>query len=179
MRPLTNIACLTVLVLILTYAINTPVNDYAGVKPKLVATSPCDASLWQHVYAGDPRKFSKPQDRLKVITPCVTITGTLIHAKTEADGDFHITVDLDPQYKSMLNAKNTSGQHGYLVVEPVCANPVTQADTIKEHACDNFSQKIYNKGMDGKHVTISGAYVTDMEHGWSEVHPVSSITVIP
>jgi hypothetical protein len=31
--------------------------------------------------------------------------------------------------------------------------------------------------MKGKHVRITGAYVTDMEHGWNEIHPVTSIAL--
>jgi hypothetical protein len=31
--------------------------------------------------------------------------------------------------------------------------------------------------MKGKHVEITGAYVTDVEHGWNEIHPVTSIVV--
>jgi hypothetical protein len=96
----------------------------------------CDPSLWNHVYAGDQRRFSKPQDRLQIIQDCVTVTGTIITAKPEKDGDFHIRLQLDPQFTSMLNAKNRSGQRGTLVVEPVCMNPVTQRDTIEQHACE-------------------------------------------
>jgi hypothetical protein len=33
--------------------------------------------------------------------------------------------------------------------------------------------------MIGRHVTVTGVYVTDMEHGWNEIHPVTSIVVIP
>lgn len=145
-------------------------------QPAPTKTSPtCDQTLWEHVYAGDPRRFEKPQDRLKVIKDCVTVSGTLISAKPEADGDYHITIDLDPQFKAMLNAKNMSGQHGYLVVEPVCSNKVTQTDTLEEHTCDNFKQNLYDKGMKGQHVEITGVYVTDMEHGWNEIHPATSI----
>lgn len=146
--------------------------------PAITPNSICDASLWEHVYTGDKRKFSKPQDRLQVIKDCVTVTGTIETAIAEKDGDFHIRLRLDPEYASMLNAKNISGQRGDLVLEPVCENTVSQSDTLKEGVCDGFSQDVYQKSMLGKHVQVVGAYVTDMEHGWSEVHPVTSITVI-
>jgi hypothetical protein len=137
----------------------------------------CDYSLWSHVYAGDPRRFSRPQDRLQVIQDCVSVTGTIESARAEKDGDFHIRLRLDPQYSSMVNAKNKSGQHGALVAEPVCMNPVTQKDTRAEHVCDGFSQHVYTPNMLGSHVRITGAYVTDMEHGWTEIHPVTSIAI--
>ena len=139
----------------------------------------CDDSLWQHVYTGDPTKFSKPQDRLKVITPCIAVTGTIFNSASEKDGDYHVRVTLDPQFKSLLNAKNNSGQSGHLVVEPVCAKTPTQPDTVKEGVCKGFSQNIFTPDMKSKRVRIVGVYVEDMEHGWREIHPVTSITVIP
>jgi hypothetical protein len=134
----------------------------------------CDHSLWSHVYAGT---FASAQDRLQVIQDCVSVTGTIATALKEADGDFHIRLRLDPEFSSMLNAKNRSGQHGALVVEPVCMNPVKQKDTKNEHVCDGFSQDVYSPDMRGAHVRVTGAYVTDMEHGWNEIHPVTSITI--
>jgi hypothetical protein len=79
----------------------------------------------------------------------------------------------------MLNAKNRSGQLGTLVVEPVCMNPVTQRDTIEEHACDGFAQHVYTPNMLHQRVRVVGAYVTDMEHGWNEIHPVTWISIEP
>lgn len=135
----------------------------------------CDDSLWAHVYSGDTRKFKSPQDRLKVITPCVSVTGVIVTAVAEADGDWHVRLDVDSEYKSMLNDKNMSGQHGYLVLEPVCENPVTQKDTIQEKSCDNFKQNIFDKSLIGKRVRVIGVYVEDEEHLWNEIHPVTSI----
>jgi hypothetical protein len=107
----------------------------------------------------------------------VSVTGTIKSARSEKDGDFHIRLRLDPQYRSMVNAKNRSGQQGALVVEPVCMNPVKQKDTIKERVCDGFSQDVYTPDMLGAHVRVTGAYVTDMEHGWNEIHPVTFIGI--
>jgi hypothetical protein len=105
------------------------------------------------------------------------VAGTIKNARAEPDGDYHITVDLDIPFKNLLNAKNKSGQHGFLVVEPVCENPVTQPDTKKEGVCMGFHQTVFVAGMKGKHVEITGAYVTDVEHGWNGIHPVTSIVV--
>jgi hypothetical protein len=156
----------------------TPVvSTVAPVVPFAAMSIFCDYSLWSHVYAGDPRKFASPQDRLKIIQGCVSVTGTIESARAEKDGDFHIRLRLDPQYSSMVNAKNKSGQRGALVVEPICMNPVKQKDTLREHVCDGFSQHIYTPDMLRKHVRATGAYVIDMEHGWNEIHPVTSITI--
>lgn len=138
----------------------------------------CDPSLWAHVYAG---RFGTPQDRLRVITPCITVTGVIDRdhpPAAEPDGDWHIRLILDHPFSAMLNAKNFGEQHGDLVLEPVCSNRVSQADTLQEGVCTAFSQNLYNHSMIGQHVAVTGVYVTDMEHGWNEIHPVTSITVI-
>lgn len=74
-------------------------------------------------------------------------------------------------------SKNNTGQKGFLVVEPMCANPVSQADTLSEGVCTGFKQSLYKTSMHGKHVSVTGVDVQDMEHGWREIHPVTSITV--
>lgn len=147
--------------------------------PSPPAASPaCDSSLWKHVYEGDHRRFGKPQDRLQVVDECVVVTGTIESARPEPDGDIHIRLRLDPQFADMINSRNRSGQHGDLVLEPVCVNQPTQRDTIDEHACDGFNQT-FDRSLVGQHVQVVGAYVTDMEHGWNEVHPVTSIAPAP
>ena len=109
----------------------------------------------------------------------MAVTGTIFNAVPEADGDDHIRLTVDPQFTNLLNDKNMSGESGHLVIEPVCEKPPTQADTVKEGVCVGFSQQLYTPEMVGKHVRIVGAYVEDMEHGWREIHPVTSITIIP
>jgi hypothetical protein len=27
----------------------------------------------------------------------------------------------------------------------------------------------------GTHVEVTGAFITDMEHGWNEIHPITSV----
>jgi hypothetical protein len=36
---------------------------------------------------------------------------------------------------------------------------------------------VHNR-MKGKRVEVMGAFVTDAEHGWNEIHPVSRMTII-
>ena len=47
-------------------------------------TAQCDQSLWNYVY--------HPQ-RLQVLQPCITVTGTIDEIRKEADGDYHVQFD--------------------------------------------------------------------------------------
>jgi hypothetical protein len=128
----------------------------------------CDQSLWNHVYH---------PSRLQVVTPCKSVLGVIESKRVEKDGDYHIRVKLDPLFSNLINSANIKNQFGYLVVEPICVNKVTQADAIS--ACQNFHQNISIPPI-GSHVNITGSYVLDKEHGnWAEIHPVTSIKKIP
>ena len=109
-----------------------------------------------------------------MVKDCITVSGTIYSIKKEKDGDLHMRIELDSQYLDLLNDKNNSGQKGMLVVEPVCQTEPTQKDTISEGLCNGYRQDLHipNKGT---HVSITGVYVTDMEHGWNEIHPVTSM----
>jgi len=126
----------------------------------------CDPTLWNHVY--NPA-------RLQIIDKCKTVSGTIDSIKVEQDGDFHIRLRVDPQFAAMINSANVNGQFGDLVLEPICQNPVMQPDAIA--SCENFHQSI-NIPKVGSHVTVTGSYVHDLEHGgWAEIHPVSNISI--
>ena|ERR1700733_9176484 len=135
----------------------------------------CDQSLWQHVYHGT---FATAKDRLKPINACKTVTGTLHFVRVEKDGDTHMRLDVDPQFKDLLNEKNAN-EKNMLVVESMCDRTPTQQDTLAEGVCTGWHQNAYKSTMDGKHVSVTGAYVEDEEedHGWREVHPVTVIRV--
>jgi hypothetical protein len=113
---------------------------------------------------------------LQIIDNCVTVSGVIELRRIEPDGDYHIRLKLDPQFSSLINSANINDQAGDLVVEPICVNPVTQADAIS--ACQNFRQNIEVPPV-GTHVEITGSYVLDKQHGrWAEIHPVTSIVII-
>ena len=124
-------------------------------------------ALMKHVYH---------PDRLVEQKGCVTVTGVIVKKIKEHDGDFHVRLKLDPgQDADLINDKNDEIQGGNLVFEPICVNPVTQADA--KQACKNFHQKILlpNKG---DHVEVTGIHMLDTEHGWLEIHPVTKIRKI-
>jgi hypothetical protein len=135
----------------------------------------CDMSLWAHVYHG---RFPSAEDRLHIINPCISVSGIIVGARREKDGDWHVLLDLDPEFSSLLNQANLQEQQGRLVLEPICSNPVTQSDTLEERVCEGFTQNIFGTDFVGQRVVVRGAYVIDMDHGWTEIHPVTSIVPI-
>lgn len=145
--------------------------------PQPTTSAQCDDSLWTHVY--------NPQ-RLIVKQQCITVTGTIVDAtngrqrdgvRHEADGDTHGWLDVDPQFKSLLNAGNLSDEGGNLVFEIVCKFHVRQADAIA--VCSGYGATVQIPPV-GSHVRITGTYVQDTNHSqWMEIHPVTSIEVVP
>ena len=129
-------------------------------------TPQCDASLWNHVYHSY---------RLQIDSSCMNITGKVYSLIYEADGDIHIRITLDSPFLYMLNAANYSGELGKLVVEPICATTVTQADAITP--CRGLVNNVYIPNV-GEYVVVTGPYVTDNDHGWNELHPVTKIAIV-
>lgn len=140
-----------------------------------VTTSPvsngCDASLWNHIYNSQ---------RLQVIESCKSVVGTIEVVRIEKDGDFHVLLKLDNSSDITSNPNfqvNVSKQHGDLVFEPICENPVSQQDVLDQGVCNGFSQNFQPKV--GQHVKVTGSFVLDQQHGWLELHPVDSIEILP
>jgi|SRR5579863_3748303 len=143
----------------------------------LAETARCDDSLWDHVY--------NPQ-RLMVEQKCIAVTGTIVDAtngkrkdgvRHERDGDTHGWLDVDPEFKNLLNAGN-GHEGGNLVFEVVCKFHVTQPDAIT--SCPSSYHATVQIPPVGSHVRIVGSYVQDDNHAhWMEIHPVTSIDVIP
>lgn len=99
----------------------------------------------------------------------MTVTGTVAIIRSEKDGDLHLLLRLDPGQDMYINAKNISAEQGDLVLEPVCVRPPTQVDAIP--ACSGYANPLPIPGV-GAHVSVTGAWVLDMDHGWQEIHPV-------
>ncbi len=126
----------------------------------------CDQSLWEYVY--NP-------GRLRVLDSCISVTGTVEEIRKEADGDVHILFRLDQQFESLLNEKNFARQYGDLVLEPICQGKVRQADAAEP--CSRYVGPYFEPQI-GQRFAVSGAYVRDADHGWNELHPVTSMRPI-
>jgi hypothetical protein len=147
---------------------NVPVTASMKAAAQSAAAQGCDASLLKHVYH---------PARLQMIAPCIEVTGTILHIKPEADGDDHIQLRIDPQLENLLDSYNKTEQSNTLVLEPVCQGLVTQTDAMA--ACRDFHSPVVVPPQ-GTKVRVLGRFILDQEadHGWTEIHPVTSITPI-
>jgi len=87
-----------------------------------------------------------------------------------------LRINLDPDQKSALNFVNVTHSHGHLIVEPICDHPPSGDDA--KTACTGFASSI-SAPIVGNHIRITGSYVTDLENGWNEIHPVSRLDLLP
>jgi hypothetical protein len=126
-------------------------------------TSQCDPTLWQHVW--DP-------SRLQVLEDCKVVTGVIDELDENEDGDTHMLLKLDPGQENLLLKKNLKKKDGDLVIEVVCAHPVSDKKAVA--ACAGFSSTVPLPKV-GDSVRVTGSYVIDSHNGWSEIHPVSKI----
>jgi hypothetical protein len=151
----------------------TPVTT-AQAPPK-VAAGHCDPMLMRHVYH---------PTRLKVLAACKTVTGVVDLIRIpEPDGDTHVNIRLDRGQESLIHRpgvapgssedyNNTRFQHGDLVTEAICQHQVIQPNA--KAACAGFHDAIKIPPV-GTRVEVTGVYVLDQDHGWTELHPVSAI----
>ena len=137
---------------------------YAGKAPVKLQAENCDPNLWKYVYE---------KERLLVIEECTAVEGRVVSLHRNSDGDLHIA--LDPEHKSVLNLVNVIRAHGGLVVEVICEHkPAHAADEV---ACGAFHPQITIPNV-GDHIRVTGAYVTDRDNGWNEVHPATRVEIL-
>lgn len=127
------------------------------------AASGCDESLWKHVY--NPT-------RLQRLAPCIAASGTVAESLVDPDGDQHFLLHLDPGQDVLVNQRNDKKKSGSLVVEIVCANPVSLPKV--KGACLGYTNKIPLPAI-GAHIKAIGTYVIDSHNGWAEIHPVTRL----
>ena len=135
--------------------------------------------------SGNPLANVYHPTRLQVLSPCAIVTGTVaLEHNDEADGDYHINVMLDPQFAGLINAENTKQEGGALVVEVVPADePGCVVGQPPKPATGTYDYGTCT-GADippppiGAHVQVVGPWVLDTDHGWREIHPAWSITVL-
>lgn len=137
---------------------------YEGKTPVKLPADHCDASLWDHVYE---------KERLRILEACTSVEGRVLSLHRSFDGDLHIGIR--PEHKSVLNLINLVHAHGELVVEIICEH--TPTDANDQIACEGFRPQIPIPSV-GDRVRVTGAYVTDRDNGWNEIHPVTQVEIL-
>lgn len=158
-----------------------PTSPVAAVPPIADAASPSapgvPAAMSQ--CTADPHMHVYNPDRLSQLAACVTVTGTIELERAEADGDYHVRLRLDSGQacngQPCLDAANISQQAGDLVLEPVCENTITQADAVA--ACAGYHNPMVLPPP-GSRIEATGPFVLDGDHGWNEIHPLESISIV-
>lgn len=134
--------------------------------------------------SGDPLANVYHEDRLVVRKACMTVTGTVAYVAHEDDGDVHVDLALPASEASLLNSANYSQQDGQLVTEIVPADepgcppgqpPKPPSGTYNYGICTGADLATPPLGAT---VRETGPYVLDQDHGWMEIHPVWSITIL-
>ena len=114
--------------------------------------------------------------RLNTIKSCITASGIVDNVIQEGDGDYHVRLALDSQYSKLTNNANDQYQNYDLVVEIICALPVTQPGPAVS-ACQNYTNNITIPSIN-HHITVTGPYLLDKSHNnWAEIHPVYTLTI--
>lgn len=127
----------------------------------------CKDSLWKYVY--------RPH-RLQINKTCTSISGIFMGFKNESDGDIHGLLKVDKKYQSLISPSNVKYQKGYLIFEIICDHQITQRTAMQ--SCSTFKNKI-EIPKKGQRISVKGTYVLDLDHtSWSEIHPVSKITIL-
>lgn len=138
-----------------------------ALQPIVVAAPRCDPGLWNHMH--DPQ-------RIKTLSACQTVTGTIASIGSSEDGDIDMQLTLDPPYANLLNAGNISKLNGNLQIEAICQTKVHPDVPDALRACANFTGTVPIPPV-GTHVQVTGTHVLDSDHGWNEIHPISVLTV--
>ena len=124
--------------------------------------------------------------RLILIRPCVKVEGVVYTAERAPDGDTHIGLYLPPALAgAVLDEYNVLDRSGRLVVEIV---PADQPGCTPGRPPAASDQPAVSLGLcsganiaapaSGDRIAVIGAYVIDAQDGWTEVHPVWSLTVL-
>jgi hypothetical protein len=133
------------------------------------------------------------QPILKILDPCVTVTGTVIgksdskipHIREDSDSDLIINLLPDPEFKSLASLPNTRFA-GAIHLEAICQGNNFDTETGLVSAprlhigdCKGYNGPHFPIPNVGDRLKVTGVYVQDIgEGGHTELHPVYKIETI-
>ncbi len=82
---------------------------------------------------------------------------------------------MDLPYQNLRNDANDEQRFGDLILEIVCAHAVHHQDAIS--VCQNYVNHVAVP-QEGQHIVVTGPYVLDTDHGWTEIHTVHSLSIL-
>jgi len=125
--------------------------------------------------SGDPLANVRDPGRLRVVSRCATASGVARAGDRQHDGDIDVFLKADPGSERMLNDHNRRFTHGSLLLEIVPADQpgCRPGKPARFGTCTGANIRVPRSGT---HVTVTGPYVLDRDHGWMEIHPVWRIT---
>lgn len=167
----------------------------------------CAAQAMRGPYwVNGPIRHLRDRDGGRTVDDCVTVRGKVMSTKHELDGDMHIKLLLDPQYRSLLAPGNLyqdvpdrcgfSGRPA-----PGCIENLMVVEIIPQH-CDGiypYSDNCADRGgfvdppypKAGDYVEVTGFAVRDFDpahhdilrypsaaDGWAEIHPATGLRVL-
>jgi len=159
-RPVLILICLTAL-------LSCSSSSLTPTAPETASPPQCIPTLWNHVYS---------PARLQILDSCRTVTGVIMETHVSDDGDTVLPIAVDAPYVGLLNAENTAKLNGWLQIEVVCQANARSNDTAPILACQDFAGSVPVPPV-GTRVRVTGTYVLDHNHGWTEIHPVSVLTI--
>lgn len=132
----------------------------------------CDPLLLQNIADRSPSRF-------KVMSPCVTVNGTITLVHTPSDGDTVFALALDKPFTTMVTKANFNPtMKGGIWVELICQRLNTSKEPVHKGDCNDPSHIInFPKPKVGDKVEVTGQYQQDIrEGGHMEIHPVTVLT---
>jgi hypothetical protein len=103
--------------------------------------------------------------RLGMLAPCQQASGTVSKVEPEPDGDLDLYVDLDPDYDHLAGS----------IVELNFLHQWGPGDVIVEFMPRDGGH--LPAPSEGDHLDLTGAWVSDKNHGYNEIHPVWAVSI--
>jgi hypothetical protein len=125
--------------------------------------------------AGTPLAHVYSPDRLKVLDPCKHAEGVVVDVAAEEDGDYHVWFAPDPAYAYLMNPENHFQGRPAMLAEIV---PDCTGQPADEQAAARCPKTRIAVPKLHDHVAMNGPWVFDTNHGWNEIHPVDTISVL-
>jgi hypothetical protein len=140
---------------------------------------------------GPPLAGVYSPSRLRLNDRCMTVSGTVDCLMDEPDGDVHIRLRPDPQFRRLLLPANSlqtcmDQPDAHLVVEIIPQHP---EGLFRTNDADAGGFITPAKPKPGDHIVVTGPYVVDTNilhrilyqgrpaENWAEIHPAWAINV--